>query len=238
MTNLRRSLGPPWDVATTRRPSSGYVPAVTSERNPGYDVAALADEVRELSASCEQHVRDAVGLALDGTIETLPLLDHYVRLSRDAVRGRPELLPLLARTVGAYFGQVVADHFGGFWLLPGPDVNTWHVCMRSVYLAFNPIGMAHAALIWSLDEDLPPGPPAELRLSLRDRDWVEQRLAALPPVREGDFFTLSTRVEGVEVAVAALGEQQARTGTADVVYDDDDYGQDLQLAPPSPHTLN
>ena len=201
------------------------------------EVLALADEVRELSALCEQHVRDAVGLELDGMIETLPILDHYIRLSRDAVRERPELLPLLARTVGAYFGQVVADHFGGFWSLTHSDVNMWHVCLRSVYLAFNPIGMAHAALTWSLDDDLPPGPPAELILARADRIWVEQRLAALPPVREGDFFSLSTRVEGLEIAVAALGEQMAQAGTVDVVYDDDDYTADLALSP-SLHTLN
>jgi hypothetical protein len=191
---------------------------------PGVDVAALAEEIRELSASCEQHVRDAVGLALDGSIETLPILDHYVRLSREAARERPELLPLLARTVGAYFGQVVADHFGGFWLLPSADVYTWHVCLRSVYLAFNPIGMAHSALTWSLDPAYASGgPPAEVRLAREDREWIEQRLAALPPVREGDFFALSTRVEGLEIAVAALGEQLAAAGTADVVFDDDDY---------------
>jgi hypothetical protein len=201
------------------------------------DVVALADEVRELSASCEQHVRDAVGLELDGSIETLPILDHYVRLSRDAIRERPALLPLLARTVGAYFGQVVADHFNGFWSLTSPDVNTWFVCLRSVYLAFNPIGMAHAALTWSLDEEFAPGPPAELLLGRADRTWVEQRLEALPPVREGDFFTLSTRVEGIEIAVAALGEQMAQAGTADVVFDDDDYAEDLAGATPA-DTLN
>jgi len=211
---------------------------VTSDHATNLDAVVLADEVRELSASCEQHVRDAVGLELDGTIETLPILDHYIRLSRDAVRERPELLPLLARTVGAYFGQVVADHFGGFWSLPGPDVNSWYVCLRSVYLAFNPIGMAHAALTWSLDESLAAGPPAELRLGRADRAWVEQRLAALPPVREGDFFALSTRVEGIEIAVAALGEQMAQAGTADVVFDDDDYGEDLSVPQPPAETLN
>jgi hypothetical protein len=206
----------------------------------GYDVAALAEEIRELSASCEQHVRDAVGLALDGSIETLPILDHYVRLSRDAARERPELLPLLARTVGAYFGQVVADHFGGFWSLSSPDAHSWHVCLRNVYLAFNPIGMAHAALTWSLErDDIPAGPPAELRLSRKDREWVEQRLAALPPVREMDFFSLSTRVEGIEVAVAALSEQMAEAGIQDVIYDDDDYADDLAgPSPPSLRSLN
>lgn len=212
---------------------------MASEQDPSsVDTVALADELRELSASCEQHVRDAVGLELDGKIETLPILDHYVRLSRDAIRERPELLPLLARTVGAYFGQVVADHFGGFWALPSNDVDTWHVCLRGVYLAFNPIGMAHAALTWSLDEDLPPGPPSELRLGKADREWVEQRLGSLPPVREGDFFALSTRVEAMEIAVAALGEHMARAGHGDVVYDDDDYADDLAVTPPPPHTLN
>jgi hypothetical protein len=216
------------------------VDAVTSERDAGpYDVAALAEEVRELSASCEQHVRDAIGLALDGNIETLPILDHYVRVSREAARERPELLPLLARTVGAYFGQVVADHFGGFWSLESPDVHTWHVCFRSVYLAFNPIGMAHAALTWSLTGDeAVAGPPAELRLARKDREWVEQRLAALPPVREVDFFSLSTRVEAMEVAVAALGEQMALAGNADVVFDDDDYADDLRAPALGSDTLN
>jgi hypothetical protein len=207
------------------------VAAMTEGVGPGFDAAALADELRELSASCEQHVRDAVGLALDGSIETLPILDHYVRLSAAASRDRPELLPLLARTVGAYFGQVVADHFGGFWLLPSPDVSTWYVCLRSVYVAFNPIGMAHAALTWSLEpESSLAGPPAELHLARKDRQWVEQRLAALPPVRESDFFSLSTRVEGMEIAVAALAEQMAEAGMADVIFDDDDYSKELGAA--------
>jgi hypothetical protein len=56
-------------------------------------------------------------------------------------------------------------------------------------------------------------------------------------VRESDFFALSTRVEGLEVAVAALGEQMAQAGNADVVYDDDDYAGDL-AGPPPAHTLN
>ncbi len=216
---------------------TGYGRAVTSESGGSEsDPVTLAEEVRELSASCEQHVRDAVGLALDGSIETLPILDHYVRLSRVAVRERPELLPLLARTVGAYFGQVTADHFGGFWSLPSEDAESWHVCLRSVFLAFNPIGMAHAALTWSL-EHASAGPPAELRLASKDREWIEQRLAALPPVREEDFFSLSIRVEAMEIAVAALGEQRAQAGMADVLYDDDDYAEILGFSA-NPSTLN
>ncbi len=201
------------------------------------DVLALAEEVRELSARCEQHVRDAVGMPLDGSVETLPILDHYVRLSIEACKRRPELLPLLSRTVGAYFGQVVADHLGGFWWLPSSDVYTWHVCLRSVFLAFNPIGMAHAALTWSQGpEAVHDGPPAELRLQASYRDFIEQRLEALPPMREGDFFSLSSRLEGLEIAAAALGEAMATTGHGDQVFDDDDYSEELAgLTAPALH---
>lgn len=202
---------------------------VRAMSKPGeVDVLALAEELRELSARCEQHVRDAIGLPLDGSIETLPILDHYVRLSIEASARRPELLPLLSRTVGAYFGQVVADHLGGFWWLPSGDVYTWHVCLRSVFLAFNPIGMAHAALTWSLGaEAINDGPSAELRLQPRYRDFIEQRLGALPPMREGDFFSLSTRLEGLEIAAAALGEAMATGGQGEQVFDDDEYAEEL-----------
>lgn len=193
------------------------------------DVMALAQELRELSASCEQHVRDALGIALDGTIETLPIVDHYIRVSAEAIRQRPELLPLLARTVGAYFGQVVSDHFGGFWYLPSADARTWHVCLRGVYLAFNPIGMAHAALSWGLGpEHGALGPPAELHLARAARAAVEGRLEALPPVREQDFFSLCTRVEALEVAVAALSERKAADDEGDTALTDDDYAPLLE----------
>jgi hypothetical protein len=188
---------------------------------------ALASQVRELAASCEQHVLGSVGLALDGSIETLPLLDHYLRVSARESERRPELVPLLSRTVGAYFGQVVAAAFGGFWWLPSADVHRWYVCLRPVYLAINPVGMAHAALTWS--HARPPGdaPPTELMLAAEDRELVESRLSGLPPVQEPDYFALCTRVEALEVAVAALGEQMALAGTADVTFDDDDYVEQL-----------
>jgi hypothetical protein len=88
--------------------------------------------------------------------------------------------------------------------------------------------MAHAALTWSLGaEQLADGPPAELRLAGRYRDTIEQRLAALPPVREGDFFSLSTRLEGLEIAAAALGEAMATSGAGEQIFDDDDYAEEL-----------
>jgi hypothetical protein len=66
-------------------------------------------------------------------------------------------------------------------------------------------------------------------LASQDREWIERRLNALPPVREQDFFTLTTRVEALEIAVAALGERMAAAGIADSTYDDDDYTAALDI---------
>jgi hypothetical protein len=192
--------------------------------------AELLAEIEELSESCERHVRDALGISLDGEIETLPILDHYIAISRDAVRQRPELLPLLSRTIGAYFGRVLARHFEGFWWLRSADVHTWFVCLRHVYLALNPVGLVHAALAPDEVEAM-SGPPADLRLDRADREYIEERLAALPPVAEADYARLSVRVEGLEIAVAALREQMHEGGLDDVTFEPGDYDDDLSPAP-------
>lgn len=197
--------------------------------------AELLSEIEELSQTCERHVRDALGIGLDGEIETLPILDHYITVSREAVRQRPELLPLLSRTIGAYFGRVLARHFEGFWWLTSEDVHTWFVCMRNVYLALNPVGLVHAALAPDEVEAM-SGPPADLRLAREDRELVELRLGALPPVAEADYSRLSVRVEGLEVAVAALREQMLEGGMGDVTFEPRDY--DDELAAAGPQLLN
>jgi hypothetical protein len=193
--------------------------------------AELLAEIEELAATCERHVKDAVGVALDGTIETLPVLDHYLELSREAIRERPELLPLLSRTIGAYFGRVVAGHFEGFWWFENADVHTWFVCMQRVFLALNPVGLVHEALAGANELEALGGPPPDLRLAVEDRDLVQERLAALPPVADTDFWRLSVRVEGLEVAVAALREQMLEGGLADVSFEPSDYDDELSSLP-------
>lgn len=193
---------------------------------PAIGSIAVGQELQELVASCELHVKDALGMDLDGTIETLPIVDHYLRISTQSVQERPELVALISRTVGAYFGQVIANHFEGFWWAPTMDIHHWYICLRPAYFALNPIGIAHQALVWSLANP-EPGPPTELHLAREDREGVEARLANLPPVQEKDFHSLCTCVEGIEVAVAALREQMVDAGTADVIFDEDDYSGEL-----------
>ena len=72
--------------------------------------------VLELAAACVRFVAAMAKIQLDFTPETLPILDHYVRESRGAVKERPESLGVTARAVGAYLGEVIRRHHNGQWI--------------------------------------------------------------------------------------------------------------------------
>jgi hypothetical protein len=56
-----------------------------------------------------------------------------------------------------------------------------------------------------------------------DRDSVEQRLAAMPPLPEDQFWMLTTRLEVLEATLEHLGHLADRAGVGDVVYEAEDY---------------
>ena len=184
----------------------------------------LAEQLKELAGICREYVRRAVGTDLDDTPDTLPVLDHYIRISRDRVQERPELMALVARAVGAYFGEVVRLHVDGFWYLGSPDAEDWYVCARSVFLAVNPVGAAYEALTGTSEHT---GPSAQLRIRRDARARVEQRLNSLPPVSEPDYYLLSTRLEALEVATAALAADSIARGEERVELGRDDYAPEL-----------
>jgi hypothetical protein len=182
--------------------------------------ALAPPEITELVDACRQYVQRAVGVELDLTPETLPVLDHYVRLSRQHLEQRPELRALMARVVGGYFGEVARRHLGLFWHVPSADMHEWQLYGRSVLLAISPIGVAYDALHGSGEHD---GPASSLCLTPEDRELVDRRLASLPPVPEDEYYLLSTRLEVVEIAADALRAQMLQDGTADVEFEASDY---------------
>jgi hypothetical protein len=184
----------------------------------------LAAGLKQLAETCREYVRRAVGTDLDDTPETLPILDHYIAVSRDSVGERPQLLALVARAVGAYFGELVRQQMDGFWYLGSPDPEGWYVCARSVFLAINPVGAAYDALTRSSQH---AGPSAQLRVRRASGSLVEQRLNALPPVAEPDYYLLSTRLEALEVAAAALAANSIAGGAERVEFGRDDYAAEL-----------
>ncbi|MFO0678960.1 MAG: DUF6278 family protein [Polyangiaceae bacterium] len=174
--------------------------------------------VAELVAACLRFTASKYGVALDGTPDTLSILDQYVRDARDTIRSQPESLDLVTGAVGAYLGEVVRQALGGYWFAEG-DLEGWRLDMARVYLTFNPIGMAREALLSEATE----GWHAHLEMDLEDREEVDARLAALGEMDEGDYFLPSTRYDVVELVVAALHARMVSRGLGDVVMTPDDY---------------
>lgn len=196
------------------------------------DPAPLDDEhepppelVAPLAASCIDYVRSAVGVELDLTGDTLPLLDHYLAGARGEIEARPELLPLLARAVGAYFGEVVRRDMDAFWYLPSEDVAGGRICFARVFLAVSPVAAAYDALCLGTNHD---GPSSELVLLPHERQLVFQRLALLPEVAEEEYYSFSTRLEVLQIANEALLAEMHRAEVGSTLYDAADYASELE----------
>jgi hypothetical protein len=161
-------------------------------------------------------------VSLDGTPETLSLVDQYVRDAREAVAARPESLDLVAPAIGAYLGEVLRHAFGAEWSLPseaGADHETWRLCFTHVYLAFNPIGMAREALTMREAE----GWGAQLTLDPGEAELIEQRLAAMPEIDEEEYYLPTTRFDVVHAVIETLRAQAEATGLGDVAFEPSDY---------------
>jgi hypothetical protein len=182
--------------------------------------------IQDLARSCQEYVKKAVGVELDYTRDTLPLLDHYVAGVREDVQEREELRRLIAHAVGAYFGEVMRRTIGGFWRMPSANVHDWAVCARPVFLSINPMAVAFDALADGQEHD---GPRSDLRIAPEYRSAVADRLAALPPVPEDEFFLLSTRLEAIEVAADALKASMSADGYEDQEFDEADYAAELAI---------
>jgi len=180
-------------------------------------VAAMEDPVQSvvgpLAEGCTRFAKQAVGVELDGTPDTLPILDHYLSLARqDEAPNREEILGLLTASAGAYFGEVVRRSLpGARWHLPDPaDPAGWRIEFDHVFLAFNPAGMVREA-ITEADEE---GWNAHLEVLAQDRALLAQSLDRVGAVRDEDYRRLAVRWETVEQAVAVLeGAAQARGET-------------------------
>src|SRR5262245_60041324 len=184
--------------------------------NHGDDPPALAVELAE---ACVRFVEAALGVKLDFSPETLPLLDHYMASRREELLAKPETIGLVARAAGAYFGELARRQFRSFWHAPTEDPSTWELRFEPVYLAFSPISVAYDAITHG-DE---AGPTSHFQLEDDDREAVEARLADLPPSTDEEFFSFSTRLEVLEIAVEAIKARMMSSGLGEVVFGPEDY---------------
>ena len=193
--------------------------ATTQDREPLPPLAAPAPAgVVELSASCARFVLAKYKVPLDGTSDTLSILDQYIRDARADLEIQPAGLPLLVATIGAYFGEVLRRAFDATWYAVG-EHDAWRLDFHEVFLTFNPLGMAREAL--TLEET--PGWHAHLEVDDAEKEAITARLAALPEVPDDEFYAPSTRFDVVELAVEALRARANAEGLADVRFTVEDY---------------
>lgn len=160
--------------------------------------------IRTLAEGCVRFVKQAVGIELDGTPDTLPILDHYLTLARDdeEARKRNEVLGLVATSAGAYFGEVVrrAAPSARWHLSDADDPSSWRIELDHVFLSFNPVGMAREAITEKSEE----GWNAHVEVLAQDRNLIAETLERVGGVSEEDYFRLAIRWEVIEQSIAVL----------------------------------
>jgi hypothetical protein len=174
--------------------------------------------ILELVASCHRMVAAAVGVPMDGTSDTLSLLDHYVTQARADLLVKPELQAVLEQSVGAYFGEIVRQLYGGYWRIEG-EAESWRVCLSSVYLVFNPLGVAREALA----NDHAEGWHGHAKVEEAYEPFVKARLDAFGDVDADEYFLPSSRWDALEVVVSVVRERMIHDEEAHGFFEPGDY---------------
>jgi hypothetical protein len=172
----------------------------------------------DLAVSCVRFVERAIGLPLDFTPETLPVLDHYLRTARSAPH--EEVAGLIVPAAGAYFGEVVRRQLGpARWHWDADDTSACRLEFERGFLTFNPLGSALEAIRGVAVE----GSGAHFGLLREEEPLVHAALERMGEVREDDYYRLAVRYETVEQIVMVLLEYGAQSGQPFRVFGPDVY---------------
>lgn len=169
------------------------------------ELEAAPPEIADLAASCVRFVTEALALTLDYTPETLPVLDHYVR-ERVTDDSPPEIVELIARTAGAYFGELVRRCLpGARWHAPDGAYSDFRIEFDPFFLCFNPIGVAQEVIVM----DDVSGWGAHFQVLDDARIAVAQALGTVEDVAPDDYYTFSMRLEVLQQIADVLGGLEA-----------------------------
>jgi hypothetical protein len=162
-------------------------------------------EVTDLAASCVRFVNEALGLTLDYTPDTLPILDHHLR--EGGRLAKAEIQQLLAPAAGAYFGEVVRRAMPGVrWHSPDGDYPGHRLEFEAFFLCFNPMGVVMEVL--TMAEAVGWG--AHFQVLDEARELLARALQANEGVPPEDYYTLSVRFETLEQIADLLGALESR----------------------------
>ncbi|APS00682.1 hypothetical protein [Pajaroellobacter abortibovis] len=182
------------------------------------DLFAPPHLIEELAAACSRFVLEKYQVALDGTSDTLSVLDHYIEMARPNIHQRPEAFELLEGAIGAYFGEVTRTTFGGYWFAIG-DTSGWRLDLSAVYLTFNPIGVAREALLC----EHAAGWHADFNIEEKEKAKLIERLASLGEIEETEYYRLSNRFDVLQIIVDALHANRMEAGLGQTFLTPNDY---------------
>ena len=172
-------------------------------------MSEIPTEIERLAEGCVRFVAQAVGAPLDGTQDTLPILDHY--LKQAGAGAKREVEALVVVSAGAYFGEVLRMSLPGARWSPiggaeADDPSGHRIELDHVFLAVDPFGLVRALLDDSVDPDV-----SGIVVRREERTLISDSLSRLGPVDEEDYRRLSVRFEVIEQCVAVLeGAAEAR----------------------------
>jgi hypothetical protein len=166
----------------------------------GSELEPAPAPISDMAESCVRFVREALGIALDYTPETLPVLDHYMR--ERVAGGKPEVTALIAKAAGAYFGEVVRRAVpGARWHAPEGDDAGHRIEFDPFFLCFNPIGVALEVIACNDVSDY----GAHFSVLDEAREPVARSLASIADVTPEDYYTFSMRLEVLQQIADLLG---------------------------------
>jgi hypothetical protein len=161
-------------------------------------------------------VTEVVGVEPDLTPETLPLVDQYLRqMPSDAPS---EARQLAIAGAGCYFGEVARRLLHGRWVLPDPAPSSWRVELVSCFLYFSPVGMAGEIQSRGESEE----DDGSFATAVEQREDLHQMLAAAAPFSEDEYYSLSGRIDVLQLAADWLVGRRLSSGSPRT-YSAEDY---------------
>lgn len=155
------------------------------------------EHIQDLARACEDFVKRGVGTALDGTSDTLPLLDHYLR--KLDPKDPAAVHQLVVSAAGAYFGELVRNRYVCRWFAPPGEPFRWRIEFETIFLHFNPVAVALEAIMRRES-----GLGASFETLEADQTHLRTVLDRIPAVRDDDFYTLALRLEVLDRLAAEL----------------------------------
>lgn len=222
--------------------------------SPGASATVPLAQVAALRQAAVDYVARATALSLDGSEESLAIVDHYLSRVRPggAQAVKPDVLRLIAGALGVYLGELFTTRFGGSWrtVTPADDeaqtelgaLASWRVELEAAPMLVDPIGMAAAALMYNdsddeeADEtDSEDAPGFTLLDSARHLFTpLSEALSRLSPVTPEYYYSLTGRFETLSYIVDLVTDLRHQEDAQQAVASDGGRPAAAAPEPPEP----